>query len=43
MKFKLAVKENKKLEQVIARVEGDAELNQLWKCANMNAVDRAQF
>ncbi|HPF98537.1 MAG TPA: HD domain-containing protein [Kiritimatiellia bacterium] len=43
MKFKLAVKENKKLEQVIARVEGDAELNQLWKCANMNAVDRAHI
>jgi uncharacterized protein len=43
MNFKLAVKNNKRLEQVIARAEGDAELNQLWRCANINAVDRSHI
>ena len=43
MNFKLAVRKNKKLEQVIANAQADAELNQLWKCANINAVDRAHI
>jgi len=43
MNFKLVVRKNKRLEQVIANAEADAELNQLWKCANINAVDRSHI
>jgi metal-dependent HD superfamily phosphatase/phosphodiesterase len=43
MNFKLPLKNNTRLEQVVARVEADAELNQLWKCANINAVDRTHL
>lgn len=32
---------NTKLQGLIEAVNGDAELQQLWKCANTNAVDRA--
>ena len=43
MNFKLSTRNNPRLEQVVARVEADAELNQLWKCANINAVDRTHL
>lgn len=43
MKFKLPVRANKRLEQVVEKAETDAELNQLWKCANINAVDRSHL
>ncbi|OQA27801.1 MAG: hypothetical protein BWY59_00994 [Verrucomicrobia bacterium ADurb.Bin345] len=43
MNFKLSTRNNTRLEQVVARVEADAELNQLWKCANINAVDRTHL
>ncbi len=40
MGFNVPTKNNKKLEQLLERIEADAELNQLWRCANVNAVDR---
>lgn len=40
MPFKIPVRENDKLRQLIDVINSDQELNQLWKCANVNAVDR---
>ncbi len=40
MSFNIPVKENAKLRQLVDLIQADAELNQLWKCANINAVDR---
>ena len=41
MSFHIPTKKNTKLKQLLARIEEDAELLQLWKCANINAVDRS--
>lgn len=41
MSFHIPVKKNKKLQKLLARINDDAELLQLWKCANVNAVDRS--
>jgi metal-dependent HD superfamily phosphatase/phosphodiesterase len=41
MGFQIPTKNNVRLAKVIDRVQKDAELLQLWKCANMNAVDRS--
>ncbi|MEM2866095.1 MAG: HD domain-containing protein [Candidatus Hadarchaeales archaeon] len=35
--------ENEKLKKLIQRVEGDAELEELWKCSNVMAIDRLGF
>jgi metal-dependent HD superfamily phosphatase/phosphodiesterase len=40
MAFNIPVKQNEKLKQLVELVQEDVELNQLWKCANINAVDR---
>jgi hypothetical protein len=41
MKFKIPVKKNQKLKLLVDRVDTDKELHQIWKCANINAVDRS--
>ena len=41
MSFHIPTKKNTKLKQMLAHVKEDAELLQLWKCANINAVDRS--
>ena len=41
MSFHIPTKKNTKLKQLLARIQEDAELLQLWKCANINAVDRS--
>jgi metal-dependent HD superfamily phosphatase/phosphodiesterase len=38
--FNLPVRQNAKLQKLVERVNADVELLQLWKCANINAVDR---
>ena len=38
--LKIPVRNNHKLQTLIKRVNKDQELIQLWKCANVNAVDR---
>ena len=38
--LKIPVRDNHKLQTLIKRVNKDQELIQLWKCANVNAVDR---
>jgi len=40
MKFKIPLRNNKKLEVLMNRINADQELFQIWKCANVNAVDR---
>jgi metal-dependent HD superfamily phosphatase/phosphodiesterase len=41
MPLKVPSRHNEKLSQLLARINEDVELQQLWKCANINAVDRA--
>ena len=41
MDFNIPIRNNKKLKKLVNRINGDQELLQLWKCANVNAVDRS--
>ncbi|MBC2714135.1 MAG: HD domain-containing protein [Desulfobacteraceae bacterium] len=41
MEFKIPVRKNKKLKTLMDRINADQELFQIWKCANVNAVDRS--
>jgi metal-dependent HD superfamily phosphatase/phosphodiesterase len=41
MGFHIPAKNNVRLRDLIGRIQEDAELVQLWKCANINAVDRS--
>lgn len=41
MPLEVPTRHNDKLRQVVARINQDAELEQLWKCVNINAVDRS--
>ncbi len=40
MPINIPVKQNEKLEALLERVQKDEALNQLWRCANVNAVNR---
>jgi len=40
MSFEVPTRHNATLQQLVERVNADAELLQLWKSANINAVDR---
>ena len=40
MEFKIPVRDNQKLQALVDRINADQELFQIWKCANVNAVDR---
>lgn len=41
--LKLPVRHNERLRQVQERIAGDVELQTLWRCANVNAVERAHI
>ena len=41
MPLNVPTRHNEKLKQVVKRVNQDVELQQLWRCANVNAVDRS--
>jgi len=41
MSFHIPTKKNRKLKRLLNNINDDAELLQLWKCANVNAVDRS--
>ena len=41
MEFKIPLRSNKALKALVDRINADQELAQIWKCANVNAVDRA--
>jgi metal-dependent HD superfamily phosphatase/phosphodiesterase len=41
MSLRVPTRKNRKLIRLLDRINEDAELLQLWKCANVNAVDRS--
>jgi metal-dependent HD superfamily phosphatase/phosphodiesterase len=41
MELNIPFRNNKKLKELVSRINGDQELWQIWKCANVNAVDRS--
>lgn len=41
MEFKIPLHQNQKLKALVSHINADRELSQLWKCANINAVDRS--
>jgi metal-dependent HD superfamily phosphatase/phosphodiesterase len=41
MEFKIPIRDNKKLKDLVNHINADKELFQIWKCANVNAVDRS--
>jgi metal-dependent HD superfamily phosphatase/phosphodiesterase len=41
MSFHIPTKGNTRLKRLLERISEDEELIQLWKCANVNAVDRS--
>ncbi|MBN2297711.1 MAG: HD domain-containing protein [Deltaproteobacteria bacterium] len=41
MSIHIPTKKNTKLKHLLSHINEDAELHQLWKCANINAVDRS--
>lgn len=41
MEFKIPLRNNKKLKVLMDRINADQELFQIWKCANINAVNRS--
>jgi metal-dependent HD superfamily phosphatase/phosphodiesterase len=41
MEFKIPLRKNNKLKALMNRINADRELFQIWKCANINAVDRS--
>ncbi len=43
MKFNLDFENNNTLKNVVKIVEKDVELNALWKCSNITAIDRMGF
>lgn len=40
MTFEVPARHNARLKQLVDHINADAELQQLWNCANINAVDR---
>ena len=43
MLFRIPVRQNQQLRQVVERINADEELLQLWRCANVNSVDRMNY
>lgn len=41
--FTVPTRRNQKLEALLERIRADAELHQLWRCANVNAIDRSNI
>jgi len=43
MAFQIPTQENRVLRQVVDRINQDQELLQLWRCVNVNSVDRLDY
>ena len=43
MIFRVPTRQNQVLRQVVERINQDQELLQLWRCVNVNSVDRLDF
>jgi metal-dependent HD superfamily phosphatase/phosphodiesterase len=41
--FTLPARHNPKLNELAARIDADQDLRQLWRCVNINAMDRAGY
>jgi metal-dependent HD superfamily phosphatase/phosphodiesterase len=41
--FNIPTRHNQKLKAVVTRIDADEELWQLWRCANVNAMDRSDI
>ena len=41
--FTVPTRHNQKLDALLERIRQDAELHQLWRCANVNAIDRSNI
>lgn len=41
--FSVPTRHNQHLEGLLDRIRQDAELHQLWRCANVNAIDRSNI
>jgi hypothetical protein len=41
--FSVPTRRNQHLEGLLERIRQDAELHQLWRCANVNAIDRSHI
>ena len=41
--FRVPVRQNQVLQQIVERINQDEELLQLWRCVNINAVDRSHI
>ena len=41
--FTLPARHNPILQELVARIDADQELRQMWRCTNINAVDRAGY
>jgi metal-dependent HD superfamily phosphatase/phosphodiesterase len=41
--FNIPFRDNKKLKQIMARVQQDPMLNSFWKCSNIMAIDRLGY
>jgi uncharacterized protein len=41
MPFGVPCRDNTKLTQIVARIGADIELQTMWRCANVNAIDRS--
>src|SRR5437879_337675 len=42
-RMRIPARHNAKLSQLVERINDDLELQQLWKCANVTAVERLQM
>jgi len=43
MKFNIPTKGNKTLKRVVSRIRASKRLQSMWRCSNVNAVDRLGF
>ena len=43
MKFNVPVKGNKKLDSVVKKIRKSKRLNTMWKCSNINSIDRLKY
>jgi metal-dependent HD superfamily phosphatase/phosphodiesterase len=43
MAFRVPARHNQVLQQIVERINQDEELLQLWRCANINSVDRLNY
>lgn len=43
MQFRVPVKQNKKLASVVKKIQGSERLKAMWRCSNINSIDRLSY